>query len=132
MVELEEFKYGGTNISAYRLVDPELEDVQNVVQDWVLGELRYGRKIPFQGKTIKVRLWTILEGDYNIFYLKISRLRKLIIVYIIYFWYRQVKEYLVETIFLYLSTTVEKEKLYMTSVFEVTSLVVSAFSIKAT
>ena len=56
MVELEEFKYGGTNISAYRLVDPELEDVQNVVQDWVLGELRYGRKIPFQGKTIKVLL----------------------------------------------------------------------------
>ena len=54
MVELEEFKYGGTNISAYRLVDPELEDVQNVVQDWVLGEMRYGRKIPFQGKTIKV------------------------------------------------------------------------------
>ena len=54
MVELEEFKYGGTNISAYRLVDPELEDVQNVIQDWVLGELRYGRKIPFQGKTIKV------------------------------------------------------------------------------
>ena len=54
MVELEEFKYGGTNISAYRLVDPDLEDVQNVVQDWILGELRYGRKIPFQGKTIKV------------------------------------------------------------------------------
>ena len=56
MVELEEFKYGGTNISAYRLVDPDLEDVQNVVQDWVLGELRYGRKNPFQGKTIKVTL----------------------------------------------------------------------------
>ena len=55
MVELEEFKYGGTNISAYRLVDPDLEDVQNVVQDWVLGELRYGRKNPFQGKTIKVK-----------------------------------------------------------------------------
>ena len=55
MVELEDFKYGGTNISAYRLVDPDLKDVQNVVQDWVLGEMRHGRgKIPFQGKTVKV------------------------------------------------------------------------------
>ena len=64
MVELEEFKYGGTNISAYRLVDPELEDVQNVVQDWVLGELRYGRKIPFQGKTIKVKSEIHQKGKY--------------------------------------------------------------------
>ena len=55
MVELESFKHGGTNITAFRLVDPDLEDVQNVVQDWVLGEMRFGRKIPFQGKTIKVR-----------------------------------------------------------------------------
>ena len=54
MVELESFKHGGTNITAFRLVDPDLEDVQNVVQDWVLGEMRFGRKIPFQGKTIKV------------------------------------------------------------------------------
>ena len=63
MVELEEFKYGGTNISAYRLVDPELEDVQNVVQDWVLGELRYGRKIPFQGKTIKVNTQHLFNSN---------------------------------------------------------------------
>lgn len=63
MVELEEFKYGGTNISAYRLVDPELEDVQNVVQDWVLGEMRYGRKIPFQGKTIKVSFQCLFNSN---------------------------------------------------------------------
>ena len=54
MVELESFSHGGTNITALRLVDPDLEEVQNVVQDWVLGEIRFGRKIPFQGKTIKV------------------------------------------------------------------------------
>ena len=55
MVELEDFRYSETNITAYRLVDPDLEDVQNVVEDWVLGEMRYGKKIPFQGKTIKVK-----------------------------------------------------------------------------
>ena len=67
MVELEDFKYGGTNISAYRLVDPDLEEVRNVVQDWVIGEMRFGRKIPFQGKTINVRLLD------SILYLQIVR-----------------------------------------------------------
>ena len=56
MVELEDFRYSETNITAYRLVDTDIEDVQNVVEDWVLGEMRYGKKIPFQGKTIKVKV----------------------------------------------------------------------------
>ena len=34
MVELEEFKYGGTNITGYRLVDPSSPDVRKVVADW--------------------------------------------------------------------------------------------------
>lgn len=54
MVELEDFKYGGTNISSYRMVDPSNEAVIAVVQDWVKGEMRFNRKIPFAGKTIKV------------------------------------------------------------------------------
>ena len=54
MVELEDFKYGGTNISALRVVDPENELVLSVVQDWVKGEMRFNRKIPFAGKTIRV------------------------------------------------------------------------------
>lgn len=54
MVELEDFKYGGTNISALRIVDPENEAVQGVVQDWIKGEMRFNRKIPFAGKTIRV------------------------------------------------------------------------------
>ena len=44
-VDLEEFKYGGTNITALRLVDPEDPELQKVVQNWVYGELRYGRKL---------------------------------------------------------------------------------------
>ena len=49
MVELEDFKYGGTNITGFRLVDPDLPEVQHVVQDWIRGEMRFGRKLPFQG-----------------------------------------------------------------------------------
>ncbi|KAL0275564.1 UNVERIFIED_CONTAM: hypothetical protein PYX00_003378 [Menopon gallinae] len=44
-VDLEEFKYGGTNITAFRLVDPEKPELQKVVQDWIYGEMRYGRKL---------------------------------------------------------------------------------------
>lgn len=44
-VDLEEFKYGGTNITALRLVDPEKPELQKVVRNWVYGELRYGRKL---------------------------------------------------------------------------------------
>ena len=54
MVELEDFKYGGTNITSFRIVDPENEAVLKVVQDWVKGEMRFNRKIPFAGKTIRV------------------------------------------------------------------------------
>ncbi|CAK1585393.1 unnamed protein product [Parnassius mnemosyne] len=44
-VDLEEFKYGGTNITALRLLDPERSDVQRVVRDWVYDEARKGRKL---------------------------------------------------------------------------------------
>lgn len=73
MVELESFSHGGTNITALRLVDPDLQEVQNVVQDWVLGEIRFGRKIPFQGKTVKVGHWlssfVVVKRPYNGFIL---------------------------------------------------------------
>ncbi|KAJ8939714.1 hypothetical protein NQ318_009814 [Aromia moschata] len=36
-VDLEEFKYGGTNITAFRLVDPDGPDVRKVVRDWNVG-----------------------------------------------------------------------------------------------
>ncbi|XP_050309100.1 glutamate receptor ionotropic, kainate 2 isoform X3 [Anthonomus grandis grandis] len=33
-VDLEEFKYGGTNITAFRLVDPEGPEIRRIVRDW--------------------------------------------------------------------------------------------------
>ncbi|KAI4485875.1 hypothetical protein M0804_006364 [Polistes exclamans] len=44
-VDLEEFKHGGTNITAFRLVDPEKPEIQRVVQDWIYGEKRYNREL---------------------------------------------------------------------------------------
>ena len=80
MVELEDFEYGGTNISSLRIVDPEDEVVISVVQDWVKGEMRFNRKIPFSGKTILVSdqvpyINEILISRYDIFF----QLRKYII-----------------------------------------------------
>jgi hypothetical protein len=45
MVNLDEFKYGGTNLTAFRLLDPERAEVKQVVEDWIYGEMRYGRKL---------------------------------------------------------------------------------------
>lgn len=53
-VDLEEFKYGGTNITAIRLLDPERADVQRVVRDWVYDEARKGRKLQLGHTTAKV------------------------------------------------------------------------------
>lgn len=36
-LDLEEFKYGGTNITAFRLVDPESVVVQNIVSEWTVN-----------------------------------------------------------------------------------------------
>ncbi len=42
MIELEEFKYSGVNITGFRLVDPLRPETQKVVQDWMRGESRFG------------------------------------------------------------------------------------------
>ena len=60
MVNLDDFKYGGTNLTAFRLLDPEREEVKQVVQDWIFGELRYGRKLEAHEQTIKVQFSKII------------------------------------------------------------------------
>lgn len=56
MVDLEDFKYGGTNVTAFRLLDPEREEVKQVVEDWMYGEMRFGRKLDTPNTSIKVGL----------------------------------------------------------------------------
>ncbi|XP_077295100.1 kainate-type ionotropic glutamate receptor subunit 1D isoform X2 [Arctopsyche grandis] len=52
-VDLDEFKYGGTNITAFRLLDPEKPEIQRVVKDWVYGEARLGRKLQLGPTSVK-------------------------------------------------------------------------------
>jgi len=57
-VDLEEFKHGGTNITAFRLVDPEKPEIQKVIQDWIYGEKRYNRELDMGQNSNKVRCRT--------------------------------------------------------------------------
>ena len=56
MVNLEEFKYGGTNLTAFRLLDPERPEVKQVVEDWIYGEMRYGRKSKLEASGMSVKV----------------------------------------------------------------------------
>ena len=56
MVELEDFKYGGTNITAFRLVDPNDELVQVVMTATTLKML-YSENNEFELKTLKTLVW---------------------------------------------------------------------------
>lgn len=61
IVDLEEFKYGGTNITAFRLVDPDRADVIKVMRDWAYGsESRFGRKQ--EGTTSLTRVFASMSN----------------------------------------------------------------------
>ena len=54
-IDLEDFKYGGTNITAFRIVDPNNPEVINVVRNWVLGEKRFPSRKVSASPFIKVK-----------------------------------------------------------------------------
>ncbi len=59
MVSLEDFKYGGTNLTAFRLVDPEREEVRQVYSKFELKTLKI---INFVGDCIGgagLELWRV-------------------------------------------------------------------------
>ncbi|XP_052755261.1 glutamate receptor ionotropic, kainate 2 isoform X4 [Galleria mellonella] len=66
-VDLEEFKYGGTNITALRLLDPERSDVQKVIRDWVYDEARKGRKLQL-GHTSAKENMTFIKTETALMY----------------------------------------------------------------
>ncbi|XP_043577546.1 glutamate receptor ionotropic, kainate 2 isoform X4 [Bombus pyrosoma] len=66
-VDLEEFKHGGTNITAFRLVDPEKQDIQKVVQDWIYGEKRYNRELDMGQSSNKNNL-TCIKTETSLMY----------------------------------------------------------------
>ncbi|XP_044006778.1 glutamate receptor ionotropic, kainate 2 isoform X4 [Aphidius gifuensis] len=66
-VDLEEFKYGGTNITAFRLLDPEKPEIQNTVQEWIYGEQRYGRQLDM-GQGLNKNNTTALKTEVALMY----------------------------------------------------------------
>ncbi|XP_050348341.1 glutamate receptor ionotropic, kainate 2 isoform X2 [Nymphalis io] len=66
-VDLEEFKYGGTNITALRLLDPERAEVQRVVRDWVYDEARKGRKLQLGHTSVKENM-TFIKTETALMY----------------------------------------------------------------
>ena len=52
MVELEDFKYGGTNITAFRLVDPNDELVQVLVMTASTLKMLHSENNEFELKTL--------------------------------------------------------------------------------
>ena len=55
LVNLDDFKYGGTNLTTFRLIDPDNIDVQNVVKTWMMGKHRFVARAFDEGPSIKVR-----------------------------------------------------------------------------
>lgn len=43
MVDLEDFRYSGSNITGVQLVDPRKPAMKQVAEEWMIGELRFGR-----------------------------------------------------------------------------------------
>ena len=53
LVDLEDFKYGGTNITAFRFVDPSQPEVVSVVESWRDGDERFPSK---NSKLLKIKV----------------------------------------------------------------------------
>ena len=53
-VNLEPFQYGGTNITAFRLVDPDNSDVKQTVKNWTSSDIKFGKKVNFGHENVSV------------------------------------------------------------------------------
>ncbi|XP_066262969.1 glutamate receptor ionotropic, kainate 2 [Euwallacea similis] len=67
-VDLEEFKYGGTNITAFRLVDPDGPEIRRAVRDWTFppdAKNKKGETVPalYRDNTTFVKAETALMYD---------------------------------------------------------------------
>ncbi|KAK7053103.1 hypothetical protein SK128_020197 [Halocaridina rubra] len=45
LVDLEDFRYSGSNITALRLIDPDRPEVRNLMADWQAGRILYTNKL---------------------------------------------------------------------------------------
>ena len=64
-MNLDDFKYGGTNLTAFRLVDPENPEVKDVIQKWMLGEQRFPDRRVFSGGSVINDYYIKVETCYS-------------------------------------------------------------------
>lgn len=69
LIDLEEFKYGGVNITAIRLIDSLRPQVSEVTQDWIMEEKRTGNS-PIKGYKAEIPTETALMYDAVILFAK--------------------------------------------------------------
>ena len=67
LVDLEDFKYGGTNITAFRLVDPDNPQVTDVTSDWVMDEMKTGASPLENEQGIRVSILFSLKGGGGVY-----------------------------------------------------------------
>ncbi|XP_059097644.1 glutamate receptor ionotropic, kainate 2-like isoform X2 [Tigriopus californicus] len=61
-INMEDFKHGGTNFTAFRLVDANEPEVQNVISSIVKSEINRGRIIEFQDGNLDTDTALIYDG----------------------------------------------------------------------
>ena len=89
-IDLEDFKYGGTNITSFRLVDPDNPEVVNVVRSWILGEKRFPSRVSdnqipfikvgqilriFHGNPKSISCFVEIGGNTGAFYWTLGRIK---------------------------------------------------------
>lgn len=57
-INLDEFRYGGTNITAFRLVDPYSQLVQNTVREWTKPNTNADKMVTIEVKIIYATIFS--------------------------------------------------------------------------
>ena len=66
LVDLEEFKYSGTNITSFRLVDPHNPKVEELVKSWNIPIK--GSKGRIDKSNFKVNILSLLSATFEFFF----------------------------------------------------------------
>lgn len=55
-IDFGDLKYGRSNVTGFRMIDPLNHDLKNAVNDWEQGEIRNGRPAHINVESVKVIL----------------------------------------------------------------------------
>ncbi|XP_064612115.1 glutamate receptor ionotropic, kainate 2-like isoform X2 [Liolophura sinensis] len=64
LIDLEDFKHGGANVTAFRIVDPMNPKVRDAISDWALEEMRTGKSALMRQREMQI-LNITLKGNFT-------------------------------------------------------------------